>query len=145
MNFVPALSAWQWALLLALPPAIVALYFLKLKRQPLEVPSTYLWHKSIEDLHVNSLWQRIRQSLLLYLQLLLLMLLIFALLRPGWQSNELTGGRYIFLLDNSASMNATDVAPTRLDEAKKQTLSLIDAMHSGDQAMVISFSDVARV
>ena len=45
------LSPWQWALLAAVPPAIIALYFLKLKREPLEVPSTYLWHKSIEDLH----------------------------------------------------------------------------------------------
>jgi hypothetical protein len=145
MDFLPALSAWQWALLLAVPPAIVALYFLKLRRQPLEVPSTYLWHKSIEDLHVNSLWQRIRQSLLLYLQLLILLLVIFALLRPGWRSGQLTGGRYIFLIDNSASMNATDVTPSRLAEAKRQTLTMIDQLHSGDQAMVISFSDVARV
>jgi von Willebrand factor type A domain/Aerotolerance regulator N-terminal len=145
MDFLPALSAWQWALLLAVPPAIVALYFLKLRRQPLEVPSTYLWHKSIEDLHVNSLWQRIRQSLLLYLQLLLVLLLIFAVLRPGWQSGRLSGGRYILLIDNSASMNSTDVAPSRLAEAKKQALNMIDEMHSGDQAMVISFSDTARV
>src|SRR5260221_12104359 len=113
MEFLPALSAWQWALVAIVPPAIVALYFLKLRRQPLEVPSTYLWHKSIEDLHVNSLWQRIRQSLLLYLQLLLILLLIFALLRPGWRSSELSGGRYIFLIDNSASMNSTDVSPSR--------------------------------
>ncbi|HEY2827862.1 MAG TPA: VWA domain-containing protein, partial [Pirellulales bacterium] len=100
---------------------------------------------SIEDLHVNSLWQRIRQSLLLYLQLLILLLVIFALLRPGWRSGQLTGGRYIFLIDNSASMNATDVTPSRLAEAKRQTLTMIDQLHSGDQAMVISFSDVARV
>jgi hypothetical protein len=145
MDFLPALSAWQWVLLLVVPPAIVALYFLKLRRQPLEVPSTYLWHKSIEDLHVNSLWQRIRQSLLLYLQLLIMLLVIFALLRPGWRSGQLSGGRYIFLVDNSASMNATDVAPSRLAVAKRQTSKMIDEMHSGDQAMVISFSDVARV
>ena len=30
------------------------------RRQPLEVPSTYLWARTIEDLHVNSLWQRLR-------------------------------------------------------------------------------------
>src|SRR5215471_12186252 len=122
MEFIPALSLWQWALIAAVPPAIVALYFLKLRRQPLEVPSTYLWHKSIEDLHVNSLWQRIRQSLLLYLQLLLIALAILALLRPGWRSDKVVDERNIFLIDNSASMSAIDVAPSRLEEAKRRAI-----------------------
>ena len=139
------LSPLQWALLALVPPAIVALYFLKLKRQPLEVPSTYLWHKSIEDLHVNSIWQRLRQSLLLFLQLLLIALVMLTLLKPSWQSSRLAGGHYIFLIDNSASMGATDIEPTRLDAAKKRTLSLIDEMKSGDAGMVISFADSARV
>ena len=73
----------------AVPPLIIALYFLKLKRIPLEVPSTYLWHRAIEDFHVNSLWQRLRTSLLLFLQLLLVMLIALALLRPGWQGSTL--------------------------------------------------------
>jgi hypothetical protein len=143
--FTSTISPFQWALLALVPPAIVALYFLKLKRQPLEVPSTYLWHKSIEDLHVNSIWQRLRQSLLLFLQLLLIALVMFTLLKPSWQSSRLIGGRYIFLIDNSASMGATDIEPTRLDAAKKRALSLIDEMKSGDAAMVISFADTARV
>jgi hypothetical protein len=139
------LSAWQWGLLGLVPPAIVALYFLKLKRQPLEVPSTYLWHKSIEDLHVNSIWQRLRQSLLLLLQLLMLALLALVLLRPAWQGSQFTRDRLIFLVDNSASMGATDVLPTRLDEAKSRVRELIDQMRSGDVAMIVSFSDAARV
>ena len=68
--FRNTLAPWQWAILAVIPPAIIALYFLKLKRNPLEVPSTYLWKKSIEDLHVNSLWQRMRKNILLLLQLL---------------------------------------------------------------------------
>src|SRR5690348_7835757 len=123
--FQNTLAPWQWAALGLVPPAIVALYFLKLRRQPLEVPSTYLWQKSIEDMHVNSLWQRIRQSLLLYLQLLLLALVIFALLRPGWRSQKLVDERNIFLIDNSASMSATDVSPSRLEEAKRRALAII--------------------
>ncbi len=71
MNFINSLSMWQWVVIGLVPPAIIALYFLKLKRQPLEVPSTYLWSRTIEDLHVNSIWQRLRQSLLLFLQPLL--------------------------------------------------------------------------
>ena len=142
------LSWWQWAILAAVPPAIVLLYFLKLKRRPVEVPSTYLWHKSTEDLHVNSIWQRLRRNLLLFLQLLIIALAVAALLRPSWQGTKLIGNRFIFLVDNSASMTATDVnrrGRSRLDEAKQQVGGLIDQMRSGDVAMVISFCDSARV
>ena len=107
MTFLNSLSSMQWALLAAVPPLIISLYFLKLKRQPLEVPSTFLWSRTIEDLHVNSIWQRLRQSLLLFLQLLAVVLLILALLRPGWKGAKLLGDRFIFLIDNSASMAAT--------------------------------------
>ena len=144
------LSWPQWLLLAMVPPAIVALYFLKLKRVPLEVPSTYLWKKSIEDLHVNSLWQRLRRNLLLWLQLFLLLLIILALLNPSWRVARLTGNRFIFVIDNSASMNARDVVvdgetTSRLEAAKHRVAELIDAMKTGDAAMIISFSDEARV
>src|SRR5262245_57863515 len=118
MSIINMLSWWQWALLAAIPPAIVLLYFLKLRRGPVSVPSTYLWRKSIEDLHVNSLWQRLRTSILLLLQLALIALAMLALLRPGWQGSQLVDNRFVFLIDTSASMSATDVKPTRLDEAK---------------------------
>jgi len=134
-----------WAALAAVPPLIVLLYFLKLKRMPLEVPSTYLWHKSIEDLHVNSIWQRLRKNLLLLLQLLLLLLVVLALLRPSWRSRQLIGDRFIFLIDNSASMAATDVGTSRLEEAKRRAVERIGEMESGDVGMVISFADTARV
>jgi hypothetical protein len=145
MNWNSLLSPWLWAPLLAVPPAVIMLYFLKLKRQPLEVPSTYLWLKSIEDLHVNSLWQKLRQSLLLFLQLLILLLAIIALLNPTWQEQKLSGNHLIFLVDNSASMGATDVGPNRLEEAKRQINALIDEMTSDSEAMIISFSDDAQV
>ena len=128
-----------------MPPLIVLLYFLKLKRHPVEVPSTYLWHRSIEDLHVNSIWQRLRRNLLLFLQLLLLGLAALALLRPGWRGEEITGDRFVLLVDNSASMQATDVEPSRLEEAKRQAAEVIEQMESCDVAMIVSFSDSARV
>src|SRR6185369_17512797 len=58
---------WGALLLLLVPFAIVLLYFLKLKRKPLQVPSTFLWRKSIEDVHVNSLFQWLRDNILLLL------------------------------------------------------------------------------
>ncbi len=144
-DFLNTLTFWQWGLLALVPPAIIALYFLKLRRQPLSVPSTYLWSRAIEDLHVNSLWQRLRQSLLLLLQLLLIALLAFTLLRPGWKGTELVGERFIFLIDTSASMAADDVSPTRLDEAKRQAIDMIEQMKPENAAMIVSFSNVAKV
>jgi hypothetical protein len=145
--FRNTLAPWQWALLGLIPPAIIALYFLKLRRQPLEVPSTYLWKRTIEDLHVNSLWQRLRHNILLFLQLLLIALTMLALLRPGWQGTRLEGDRFIFLVDNSASMSATDAegAKNRLEQAKTLVGGLIDQMDSGMTAMIISFADTPQV
>src|SRR5689334_13173344 len=145
--FRNTLTPWQWALLGMVPPAIVALYFLKLRRQPLEVPSTYLWKRSIEDMHVNSLWQRLRQNLLLFLQLLLVGLAMLALMRPGWQGTKLQGDRFIFMVDNSASMSATDEqsAKNRLAAAKKVVDGMIDQMSAGMTAMIVSFADTPQV
>src|SRR4051794_14567025 len=42
-----ALPWWAALLLFLVPPVLVLLYFLKLKRKPLQVPSTFLWRKSI--------------------------------------------------------------------------------------------------
>lgn len=145
LGWINMLAWWQWLILAAVPPAIVALYFLKLKRRPVEVPSTYLWRRSIEDLRVNSIWQRLRRNLLLFLQLLVVFLVMMALLRPGWQGAQLTGDRFVLLIDNSASMQATDQGSSRLDEAKRKAAELIDGMKSGDVAMIVSFADSARV
>jgi len=139
------LSPVQWALLAAVPPAIVALYFLKLRRRPLEVPSTLLWRRTVEDLHVNSLWQRLRQNLLLWLQLLMLAVLVLALLRPSWQGQQLSADRAIFLIDNSASMSADDEEGTRLAAAKRQVAAFIDELPAGAVAMLISFTDRAKI
>lgn len=144
-GFLNTLTPLQWTLLGLVPPAIILLYFLKLKRQPVEVPSTYLWKRTIEDLHVNSIWQRLRQSLLLFLQLLLIALIALALLRPGRAGTQLEGNRFIFALDASASMTATDVSPSRFEAAKKQIETMIDQMKPGDAAMLISFSSSAIV
>ncbi len=145
MSWMSALSGWQWAILLATPPAVLLLYFLKLRRTSVVVPSTFLWQRTIEDLHVNSIWQRLRQSLLLYLQLLFLAALIFACLRPGFTGSQQTGQRSIFLVDNSASMQATDESPSRLDVAKAKVRQQIESMQSGDVGMILAFSDRADV
>ena len=147
MNFLPSLVGWQWAILGAVPIGILLLYFLKLRRQPVKVPSTFLWAKTIEDLHVNSLLQRLRRNLLLFLQLLAVLLAALALLRPGYRDDTLSTGRKIFLIDHSASMQATDGDEniSRFELAKRLVGKAIDAMGDRDVGMLIAFSDRADV
>src|SRR6056297_1379160 len=148
MNWIPTLtSPWMWGLLAAVPVGIVLLYFLKLRREPVEVPSTYLWMRTIEDLHVNSLLQRLRRSRLLLLQLLVGGLAALALFRPGLRGETSGQGRVVFLLDTSASMNATDGDDdqSRLETAKERIGQRIEAMTDEDTAMLITFSDRAEV
>lgn len=131
-------------LLLLLPVALILLYFLKLKRKPLRVPSTFLWRKSIEDLHVNSLFQWLRDNVLLLLQLLILLALLYAVLAPRLHGNASKINRYILIVDNSASMAATDVLPSRLHAAKEETLKEIDARNDTDLGMIIVFNSSAQ-
>ncbi len=135
---------WGFGLLLLLIPfAILLLYFLKLKRKPLQVPSTFLWRKSIEDLHVNSLFQWLRENVLLLLQILAVLLLLYAVMGFRFHGSTATGQHYILMIDNSASMSATDVKPNRLEWAKREALKVIDAATEDSVGMVIVFNSRA--
>ncbi len=112
-------------------PLLVALYFLKLRRRQVMISSTLLWKKAIQDMQVNSPFQKLRRSLLLLLQLLILGALLFAMARPTMQATAAPGQRVVIVIDHSASMNATDISPTRLDEAKKAALELIGNLDAG--------------
>jgi hypothetical protein len=131
--------------LLLLPPALVLLYFLKLRRKPLPVPSTFLWRKSIEDLHVNSLFQWLRDNVLLLLQLLIVLVLVYAALGIQFHGSTAVGKYYILIIDNSASMAVADVSPSRLEVAKEEALREIDAHADGDAGMVIAFNSRAAL
>ncbi|HEV3238616.1 MAG TPA: BatA and WFA domain-containing protein [Gemmataceae bacterium] len=139
------LAWWIALILLLVPVAIVLLYFLKLKRKPLSVPSTFLWRKSIEDLHVNALFQWLRQNLLLLLQLLALLVLIYAMMDFRVHGRTGEGKHYILMIDNSASMGSTDVAPSRLHWAKEEALKEVDAATDQDFGMVIVFNSSAEI
>ena len=135
-------------------PLLVSLYFLKLRRRQVMISSTLLWKKTIQDMQVNSPFQRLRKSLLLLLQLLILAALLFAMSRPTLETIASPGQRVVIVIDHSASMNATDIAPTRLDEAKQAAIELIDNLDTTGEsaegealggAMVVSFAQSASV
>lgn len=136
-----------WAFLLLLTaPILVLLYFLKLKRPNIRVASTLLWQKVIEDMRVNSPFQKLKRSLLLLLQLLILLAVIFALARPLVRMRPTTDESLIALIDVSASMSAVEEGGlTRLETARRELLDFVGNMSRGDELMVIAFGDRANV
>ncbi len=120
--------------ILAIP--IILLYMLKLRRKQTQVSSTILWEKILRDKQANTPWQKLKRNLLLFLQLLILAALIFALARPALQTKVVASGAVIVLLDASASMNATDISPSRFEEARKSALALINGL-SSDSSMTL--------
>jgi hypothetical protein len=53
--------------------------------------------------------------------------------------------RFIIAIDESASMAASDVSPTRLEKAKAEAAKIIANMEAEDLTMIVAFSDKARV
>ena len=138
MNLLNPLNL-LWAL--PLLGGIVALWMLRLKRQPVTVSSLYLWNTLLQETQANAPIQKLRRSLLLFLQLLAAFLLVCALARPFVYGQALTGHTIVIVLDTSASMNATDVHPSRLAAAKAAADDFVDRqMHGGDVATVLSAS-----
>ncbi len=128
-------------------PTLLLLYFLKLRRRELAVSSTLLWKKAIQDMQVNAPFQKLRRNLLLILQMLLLLALCLALTRPITFFQAGAGKSTVILIDRSASMSAADIdngRSTRLDEAKREAIDLVNTMQRGSTAMLIAFDDHAE-
>ncbi len=136
-------------------PALVILYFLKLRRRSVEISTTLLWKKAIQDLQANAPFQRLRRNILLVLQLLALAAALFAIAQPEWKAGDSATTRHVFMIDRSASMGATDGGEdglTRLEAAKRAAIEQVDTLAEGDlfgadahEAMVIAFDSTAEV
>ena len=121
-----------------------ALYILKLRRRTVAVPFSKLWEKILRDKEATSLFSRLKRLLSLLVQLALLALLAFALGDPRAAATLIKGRNLVVLVDASASMQATDVAPAknRLDAAKDEVKKIIRGLGGSDR-MLIAQMDAA--
>ncbi|MBM82508.1 MAG: hypothetical protein CMJ78_18245 [Planctomycetaceae bacterium] len=142
MNFTNPTS-WMWAAL-AIP--IVIFYILKIRLRRVPVSTVMFWHQIFEEKQPRSIWQKLRHLLSLLLQLAFLMLLTIALTDPffDWEIREVR--RLVVVVDNSGSMRAlVDDEDTRLDEAKDETLAIIDSLRPRDEMAIVAAGTQPRV
>ena len=126
-------------------PAVLAMYMLKLRRDRAVVPSTLLWSRLLTDVEANAPWQKLRRSLLLLLQLLLVVIIALLAARPFLERPAGLAGDIVLIVDTSASMAATDVAPTRLDAAKAAAIEALRDLPTGGTVSVIAADRTARI
>ena len=133
MNFLaPAAVAFAAAI-----PVVIVFYLLKRKRVVHLVSSTLLWQKFLAETQASSPFQRLRHNWLLIIQILVLLLAIFALTRPYLAGEGKSGRLRVAILDASASMMAKDVQPNRFEQARAELDKLIDSLKGNDQLVLL--------
>lgn len=113
---------------LVLVPLVVLLYMLRARREPRVVSSTLLWERAARDLVARMPVRRFERNLLLLLQVMAISFLALALARPSISLPGLAGNGVVLVVDTSASMQATDVRPSRLAAAQQEARALLDGL-----------------
>jgi hypothetical protein len=135
-------TALFW-LLLAIP--VVIFYVLKIRLKRVPVSTVIFWRQIFDEKKPRSLWQKLRHLLSLLVQLALLVMMVAALTEPYRASEAAAARRVILVVDNSASMSATDVAPSRLARAKEQALEVVRGLRTRDEMAVVAAGTQPRV
>ena len=134
---------WPLALL-ALVPVIIFMYLLKQKAEKKEVPSLFLWKETYHNVEANTPWEKLKKNWLMILQIILLLLLIFAIMGPFLENCGRSSEHVVLVIDNSGSMNAIhDGEKTRLDKAISEATDYVKGLRQGTGISVISSSDSA--
>jgi uncharacterized membrane protein len=136
MKALELLSAPGLWLLAGLAP-IVALYVLKIRREPVRVSSSWLWAAAQRDLLAKHPWRRLTRELPLILEVLALTALALALARPATRGGGVSGDHVAIVVDTSASMLSVEKAGTRIDQAKALAKDAVARLSAGADAFVI--------
>jgi Ca-activated chloride channel homolog len=131
------------ALGLAIP--ILLTYMLRTRRPRQVVPSTFLWGEATKNVAATRPFQRLRPSILLFLQLALLAALVLALARPYRSTLGVGGSHLVLVVDASGSMLATDEVPSRIEAARSQGEQLVESLSDGALVSIISAQARPRV
>ena len=131
-------NLWPLFLLITIP-LLVLLYILKRKYKEEVISSTLLWNEVYKNTRANTPWEKLRKNIMLLLQIIVLLLLIFSLMRPFLNFGGKTYKNIILVIDNTASMSALYGDGSRLDEAKRFAKEVLSSTKDDTNTYIISF------
>ena len=116
---------------------IVLMYMLKQKQTIEAFSTTMLWEKAVLRTMANKPWQKLRKSLLMFLQLLIAALIVFALAHP-FVSSSMNSGHFVLIVDTSYGMQAVDGDVSRFDSAILKAEEFIQSCAPGSLYTVVN-------
>lgn len=137
-------NPYAWGLL-PLLGLIILMYMLKQQHEEMEISSLYLWKKVLAQSEVKKPWQKLKNNILMIMQLMAAFLIIMALSNPFITRGKDLGGNIIIVIDRSGSMNAYQEGSTRLDIAKSMAKKAIVESDNSSVFTLISVDKTANV
>ncbi|SES63252.1 BatA domain-containing protein [Anaerobranca gottschalkii] len=107
-------------------PIIILFYMVKRKRNPIIVPSIFLWEKLDRPTSSAFNLNKLLKNLLLYLQLLVVLLIALSLATPVLLGFGKEDVNIIVILDTSVSMGVRSDGQSRLEQGIEKIKKLID-------------------
>ena len=135
---------WPLGFLIAIP-VLILLYMLKKQNQPKVVSSIFLWQEIYETTYADKPWQKFKNHILLCLQILAIILLVLALMTPHAPWGQSYYKNVIFVVDDSASMQATYQDTTRMEAAKAWMKDYIEAAGEDTKGYLITAGSSATL
>ncbi len=138
-------NMWPLAFLILIP-VIILLYLLKQKVKDEPFSSTILWQEIYKNLEAKTPFEKLKQNILMYLQILLMLVLMFALMAPVLKKGGIVEEHTVIVVDCSASMQYLyDGELSRLDYSVKQAEKEIDGLSENSTVTLISCGGEATV
>lgn len=137
-------NLWPLFLLITIP-LLVLLYILKRKYREEVISSTLLWNEVYKNTRANTPWEKLRKNIMLLLQIIILLLLIFSLMKPFLNFGGKSYKNIILLIDNTASMSAEYGDGTRLEEGKKLAKEFLASTKDDTNTYIISYDGDSKL
>lgn len=137
-------SFWPLAFL-SFIPIIILMYLLKQKVEDKVISSTFLWTQVYKNREASTPWEKFKKNILMFLQILIVMFLIFSLMDPFLKIGGKEYKNVIFVLDTTASMKSYDGESTRFEEGIKKAEKLINSIKGDANVYIITSGNSTKI
>lgn len=137
-------SLWPLFLLITVP-LLIMLYILKRKYKEEVISSSLLWKEVYKNTRATTPWEKFRKNIMFLLQLLILLFIILALMKPFLKFGGESYKNVIMVVDNTASMSTLYNDKTRLEEAKNLAKDFFTSTEDGTNAYVVNFDGTGNL